>query len=233
MNNLNPKHIAVILDGNRRWAKEHNLQPWQGHLEGYKNVKRLLDWIHNLCIKEVTLYGFSIQNKSREKDEVNSLVDLFCAAFKELLNDNRVWKNKIKINIIGRINTFPQKLQKILVESVEKTKNHNNYILNFALAYGGQEEIVDACKNISALVKKNKVNIDDIDVDLFNKHVYLESKPDIIIRTGKEKRISNFLLWQSAYSELFFPNCYWPDFKKENLIKIIDEYKNIDRRFGK
>jgi len=233
MDNNNPSHIAVILDGNRRWAKEHNLKPWQGHLEGYKNVKRLLDWIQNLCIKEVTLYGFSIQNKSREENEVSSLVDLFCAAFQELLNDKRVWQNKIRINVIGRISTFPKKLQKILKDSVNKTKEHNNYILNFALAYGGQEEIVDACKSISALVKNNKIDIDQIDVDFFNKHVYLESKPDIIIRTGKEKRISNFLLWQSAYSELFFPDCYWPDFTKENLVKIINEYKNRDRRFGK
>lgn len=228
-----PKHIAIILDGNRRWAKEKNLKPWQGHLKGYENVKRIFDWMKELDIKEVTLYGFSLENKSRKQNEVSALIKLFTRAFKELLNDKRIWENEVKINHIGRLDFFPTGLQKVINNAIEKTKNHNKYLVNFALAYGGREEITHAVKEIAQEVKSHKINLVDINEKTVENHLYIQSTPDILIRTSGEQRISNFLLWQISYTELFFINKHWPDFGKDDLKKIIDQYSKRNRRFGK
>jgi tritrans,polycis-undecaprenyl-diphosphate synthase [geranylgeranyl-diphosphate specific] len=228
-----PKHIAIILDGNRRWAKEKGLKPWQGHLEGYKNVKRVFDWVKELNIKEITLYGFSLENKSRSSVEVSALYKLFTKAFKELLADKRIWDNKVKINHIGNLELFPKDLQKVINDSVEKTKQHDNYVVNFALAYGGRQEITNATKIIVDKVLSGEINKDEINEQTVEDNLYIQSEPDILIRPGGEQRISNFLLWQISYTELFFIQKYWPDFSKDDLKKIINQYLNRNRRFGK
>jgi len=233
MQKQHPKHIAIILDGNRRWAKEKGLKPWQGHLEGYKNVKRVFDWVKELNIKEITLYGFSLENKSRSDVEVKALYKLFTKAFKELLTDKRIWDNEVKIRHIGNLDMFPNDLQKVINNSVEKTKNHNKYIVNFALAYGGRQEITNATKIIVDKVLSGEINKDEINEQTVEDNLYIQSEPDILIRPGGEQRISNFLLWQVSYTELFFVQKYWPDFNKNDLEEIIDQYLNRDRRFGK
>lgn len=227
-----PKHIAIILDGNRRWAKNHSLKPWQGHLEGYKNVKKLFDWMKKLNIKEVTLYGFSLQNKSRGPKEVEALMRLFTQAFKDLLKDKRIWQNKVKITHLGRLESFPLELQRVIRETVAKTKTHDQYQVNFALAYGGQEEITDAVKKIAEKVLVGKIKPQDIDKKTIENHLSIQSTPDILIRTSGEQRLSNFLLWQLSYAELFFIKKHWPDFTKDDLNKIIDQYLARERRFG-
>jgi tritrans,polycis-undecaprenyl-diphosphate synthase [geranylgeranyl-diphosphate specific] len=182
-----------------------------------------------LDIKELTLYTFSIQNFNRPKNEFDFLMKLFKETFEQFRDDPRIDKYGIKINFIGRWQLFPQDIQDSFRYLEEKTKNNTNYILNFAMAYGGREELLDAIKSIVA----EKIPADKITEELVAKHLYMDSEPDIVIRTGGEKRISNFLPWQSIYSELFFIDKMWPEFEKEDLQKILDEYEHRDRRFGK
>lgn len=225
-----PKHIGFILDGNRRWAKERGKMPWAGHAEGAKNVERLKNWMIDLNVKVMTLYAFSLQNFERTKKEVNLLLNIFEKELKKLLTDKDVYKYKFKIKFIGRINLFTQKLQNLIREIEKKTEKHNNYFINFAVAYGGQEEIVDAVKKIC---RDKSQKIDKLTPEIFKKYLYLDSYPDIIIRTSGEQRTSNFLVWQQAYAEWFFPKKFWPDFTKNDLKKIIKQYLKRERRFGK
>lgn len=224
-----PKHIGIILDGNRRWAKEREKKPWDGHLAGFKKIQELKKWMIELKIKEMTLYCFSIQNFSRDKKEVFFLMKIFEKAFADIIRDPDIYKNKVKINHIGRIQMLPKKLQKIINNAQEKTKNHNNYKVNFALAYGGQEEIIDAIKK----AYEQKINFNNLTPKKFESFLYNSSVPDIIIRTSGEVRTSNFLVWQQAYSEWFFPKKYWPEFSKKDLKNIIDKYLGRERRYGK
>lgn len=224
----NPKHIAIILDGNRRYGEKLGNRKL-GHHEGAKRVEDLFNWCKELKIKELTLYTFSTENFSRPKDEVNYLMNLFRKQFKRLnkeLNNN---KEKIKVNFIGRLNLFPEDLQKEMDNIMNKTKQNNDFIVNFAVGYGSKAEIVDSVKTI---INKG-LKEDDINEKLINDNLYLTSEPDIMIRPGGEKRMSNFLLWQCAYSELFFYEKLWPEFTKQDLIDVIEQYKQRQRRFGK
>ena len=222
-------HLGIILDGNRRFAKKLMLQPSKGHELGYEKIKKLFNWCKDLDIKELTLYTFSIENFNRPKKEFDYLMNLFKKAFKELLTEKEL-KN-IKIDFIGRIKLFPKEIQERIKELKEKTKNNKPYKVNFAMAYGGRAEIVDATKKIAQDFKDNKIK--DITEETFKNYLYLQSEPDLIIRTS-ERRLSGFLLWQSSYSEiLFLPNKLWPEFEKQDLVTAVQDFNNRHRRFGK
>lgn len=226
-----PKHIGIILDGNRRWAKKRGLKPWEGHRAGAEKWKELKRWMLDLKIKELTLYVFSMQNFERSKKEVYFLMKVFEHTFSEILRDPEIDSKEVRIRHIGRKSLLTKNLQKIIDKLHKKTKKYKKHVVNFCMAYGGQEEIIDAIKR---LYKDKKQAIDNLTVGKFRKYLQLSSYPDIIIRTSGEVRSSNFLCWQQAYSEWFFPKKYWPDFTKTDLIRIIDEYLGKrQRRFGK
>ena len=228
-----PVHIGIVPDGNRRFAKQLMLKAHKGHEWGAKKIEKLLDWCKEYSIKELTIYVFSIENFDRPKEEFNFLMNIFRKEFKNLLTDKKIDENKIKVNFIGRIYMFPKDIQFLMKKNMERSKGYNKFIINFAMAYGGRAEIIDATKRIAEQVKKGKLNINDINEEVFKKNLYLESEPDLIIRTS-ESRLSGFLLWQGAYAEIeFLPNKLWPEFEKEDFIKALEDYSKRERRFGK
>lgn len=227
-----PRHIGYIIDGNRRFAKRLMLKPFKGHEWGAKKLEQLFNWCLEYGIEELTVYAFSIENFNRPKKEFYFLMKLFKREFIKFKDDPRL-KNAIKVNFIGRTWMFPKDIQNIMNHLMNKTKNNKKFILNFAMAYGGRAEIIDATKKIAEQIKKGKLKIEDINEEVFKKNLYLESEPDLIIRTS-EKRLSGFLLWQGAYAELeFLPDKLWPEFEKEDFIKCLEEYSKRERRFGK
>ena len=229
MENSNPNHIAIILDGNRRFAKRLMKEPWLGHDYGAKKVDELLDYAKDLGIKQMTLYCLSVENiNSRPKNELEYLYKLFKKEFKEMDKD-KIKKYGIKIRFIGNLSLLPEDLREQCIKLVKETEKNNNFIVNFALAYGGRQEIIEAVKKIL----KNKIKPNDFNEQIFEQNLYISSQPDMIIRTGGEKRTSNFLPWQGAYSEWFFLDKMWPEFVKEDLIECINEFKQRRRNFGK
>jgi tritrans,polycis-undecaprenyl-diphosphate synthase [geranylgeranyl-diphosphate specific] len=228
-----PNHIGVILDGNRRFSRKLMMKPWKGHEWGVKKVEKLLEWASELEIKELTLYAFSYENFNRPKKEFEYLMDLFRKSFDKMKVDPRIHDKKIKINVIGRTWMFPKDIQEKMKEVMDLTSKYDSYIVNFAMAYGGRAEVIDAVKKISEQVKEGSITIDEINEETFSRCLYMNDEPDLIIRTGGEQRTSNFLIWQAAYSELYFLEKTWPEFEKEDLITAIDEYTRRDRRFGK
>ena len=229
----NPKSIAIILDGNRRYAKKKGLKPWKGHKFGAEKVRDIIEWCRDLGIKELTLYSFSVDNFDRSESEKKALFLLFGEYLKKLKNDERLDKNGIRVRFIGRLQMFPENIQKEMREVMEKTKNNGKFKLNFAMAYSSKAEITDALKKIIQKIKNKEINEEDIDEKLINENLYLRRAPDILIRPGGEKRISDFLLWQAAYTELIFLDKLWPEFTKEDLIECVEEFKRRERRFGK
>jgi tritrans,polycis-undecaprenyl-diphosphate synthase [geranylgeranyl-diphosphate specific] len=226
-----PRHIAIILDGNRRWAKKRGLNPWEGHRQGAKQWQYLKKWMIDLDIKELTLYVFSMQNFERESKEVYFLMKIFENTFNQIVNDPEIDTQEVRIKHIGKKSLLTSNLQKIITKLENKTKKYKKRIVNFCMAYGGQEEIIEAIKKLSC---EGKQKIKNIDVDTFSKYLDVISYPDIIIRTSGEIRTSNFLCWQQAYSEWFFLEKMWPDFNKKDLVNIIDEYLGKrKRRYGK
>jgi len=225
--NKNPKHIAIVLDGNRRYAKKLGIPAFKGHERGFNKIKDLLKWCIELGIKEVTLYCFSTENFNRNKEEKDYLFNLFREKVNEFKKNKIVHDKKVRINVVGRISMFPKDMQKAMKEVMEKTKDYGNYKLNLALAYGGRSEIVDAFNKI---ISKG---IKEVDENVIKENLYLSDDVDILIRPGGEKRISNFLLWQSAYTELIFIEKLWPEFTKQDLVDIIEEFKRRERRFGR
>ena len=223
------KHLAIILDGNRRFAKRLMLEPWKGHEYGAEKVQKILDWAKEFNIKEFTLYCLSVENiKNRPKNELDFLFKLFRKEFRNM-NREKIKRNKIKIRFIGNLDLLPEDLAKQCRQLEKDTSNNNNYTINFALAYGGRQEIISAIRKIL----KNKIKPEEVSEETLKQNLWLSSEPDLIIRTGGEKRTSNFLPFQSAYSEWIFLEKMWPEFEKEDLIKAIEEYKNRKRRFGK
>jgi tritrans,polycis-undecaprenyl-diphosphate synthase [geranylgeranyl-diphosphate specific] len=222
----NSKHIAIILDGNRRFAEKKGIPKLSGHYYGAKKVEDLLEWIKEFEIKELTLYVLSTENLNRSKEELNALFKLFKEFFTKFKDDPRIKKDSVKINFIGDLSLAPLDLKKLFLEIQEKTKNYDRRILNFCIGYGGRAEIV-SCFN------KLKNNKDDITEEDITKNLWLTSEPDIIIRTGDSMRTSNFLPWQSVYSEWFFLKKMWPEFEKEDLKNIIEEFNKRKRNFGK
>lgn len=228
-----PKHIAIIMDGNGRWAKLKGKPRVFGHKNGVTSVKQVIEGCAEIGVNYLTLYAFSTENWNRPKLEVDILMNLLVSSLKKELKT--LQKNDIKLITIGNLKSLPKKALKELTEVTEKTKNNNTLTLTLALSYGSREEIVNVIKNISKKVVNNKLQVEEIDEKIINNHLYTFSLPDVdfMIRTSGEKRISNFLLWQIAYAELYFTNTLWPDFRKENLFKAILEYQNRERRFGK
>ena len=232
-NNAAPKHIGIVLDGNRRFAKRLMKEPWKGHEFGAEKVEKLLSWCKELGIKELTLYAFSMQNFSRPKQEFDYLMKLFLEFFEKAKNNKTIHDNKIRINFIGRIELFPKEVYSKMLELTEATKDYSDYLVNFAMAYGGREEIVDAIKKIGRKIEAGEITDAEIDEELVNKNIYMKDEPDFIIRTGGDHRTSNFLIWQSWYSEWFFLEKTWPEFEKEDLIACMSEFMQRERRFGK
>ena len=233
MDSKAPRHIAIVLDGNRRYATKIGLRPWKGHEYGIKKLDELLRWCRELGVKELTLYSFSTENFNRNKTEKDFLFNIFKREFNKMRYKDEIFKNKIRINVIGRIGMFPHDIRKSIYGVMEKTKKHKKFIINFALAYGGRQEIVDAVKRIAMLAKNNKINPNKIDEGLIEKNLYLKDEPDLIIRPGGEIRTSNFLTWQSTYSEWVFIDKLWPEFTKQDLIECIDDFKRRERKFGR
>jgi tritrans,polycis-undecaprenyl-diphosphate synthase [geranylgeranyl-diphosphate specific] len=232
-----PKHVAIILDGNRRWAKYHFFGIDKAHYIGAEKAEELLNWIYDLEIKITTIYVLSNENLERENEELTNIYNLLSKKLTKLRDDNRIHKRKMKIKAIGNIELLPKKLQQILKSLEEETSSYNSMFLNIAVAYGGQQELVDAIKKIASLVSAGKLNIHDINKKIIESCLYTshlpQSDPDLILRTSGEKRLSGFLLWQSAYSELVFMDVFWPEFRKIDFMRAIRTYQNRIRRFGK
>jgi undecaprenyl diphosphate synthase len=228
-----PNHIAIIMDGNGRWAKQKGQPRVFGHKNGVDSVRDVIEGCAEIGIKFLTLYAFSTENWNRPKIEVKTLMSLLVSSLKKELKT--LQKNNIKLNTIGNLNDLPKGAQTELLEVIEKTKNNTTLTLTLALSYGSRHEIVNVIKNISKKVVNNEMTIEEINENIINNHLYTFSLPDVdfMIRTSGEKRISNFLLWQIAYAELYFTNTLWPDFRKENLFNAVIEYQNRERRFGK
>ena len=232
INNV-PKHLGIILDGNRRFSKRLMIKPWKGHEWGARKIEALFDWCKEYNVKELTLYAFSIENFDRPKIEFDFLMNIFIKEFTRMEKDPRIGKDKVKVNFIGHIKKFPKELQEIMYRLMDRTKNHDRFIVNFAMAYGGRTEIIDATKKISKQIKDGKLNIAQINEEVFSKNLYMESEPDLIIRTS-ESRLSGFLLWQGSYAEIIFlPNKLWPEFEKKDFVECLEEYSNRKRKFGK
>ncbi len=228
-----PRHVGIILDGNRRFAQKLMLKPWQGHEWGAKKVEMLLEWCEEIGIGEVTLYAFSIENFNRPKEEFDYLMKMFKKEFGKLIDDPRMHEERIKIRFIGRIHMFPTELQECMRKLMKITEKNEAHTLNFAMAYGGRSEVVDATKKIASLVKQGKLDIDDINEETFSEQLYINDDVDMVIRTGGEKRTSNFLPYQSAYAEWIYLEKMWPEFEKEDFVSCIEEFKKRKRRFGR
>ena len=228
-----PQHVAIIMDGNGRWAKQRGLLRAIGHENGTKAVREAVEASAELGIKNLTLYAFSTENWNRPKLEVQTLMKLLVSSLKKEIKT--LQDNNIKLNAIGNLSALPTKAHKELLEVIEKTKSNNRMTLTLALSYGSREEILNTVKKISIKVKNNIISPENIDESVINEHLYTQNLPDVdlLIRTSGEQRISNFLLWQIAYAELYFTNILWPDFSKENLYEALIEYQKRERRFGK
>lgn len=230
-----PGHVAIIMDGNRRFATGLGLKPDAGHIFGRDKIEELLDWCFELKIKNLTLYAFSTENFQREKKEIKSLMKLCKEEMDKAAEDHRIHKNKVKVRIIGHIESLPEELKKSANILQNKTKEYDEYSLNIAIAYGGREEITRAIKNIAKDIKKGSLDVNDIKEAVVSKYMYTDGlpDPDLILRTSGEERISNFLLWQLAYSELYFSDVFWPAFQKRDFLKAIRTWQQRKRRYGK
>ena len=228
-----PKHVAIIMDGNGRWAKEKGMDRIFGHKNALTAVRESVEGAAKIGINAITLYAFSTENWNRPKLEVDALMSLLISSLKKELATFQ--NNGVLVNAIGSTENLPKKAQKVLKEVILKTKNNTKIVLTLALSYGAKPEIVNAFKNISKKVVNKELNIEEIDENTINNHLYTFNLPnvDLMIRTSGEKRISNFLLWQMAYAELYFTNVLWPDFREEHFYDAIIDYQNRERRFGK
>ncbi len=230
-----PQHVGIIMDGNRRFARELDMKPTQGHLEGKDKLEEVIEWCRDLGIKILTVYAFSTENFKRSKDEVLELMRLFIENLRKAADDKRVHENKIRIRVIGQRDILPEELREAIEYAEERTKDYDEFFFNIAIAYGGREEIIKAIKEIAQEVKYGKIDVDDITEETVRKHLYTADlpDPDLILRTSGEERISNFLLWQSAYSEFYFADIYWPTFRKIDFLRAIRDYQMRQRRFGR
>ena len=229
-----PEHIAIIMDGNRRFAESIGLTSIDGHEKGRDKLEELLTWCLELDIKIITVFAFSMENLNRDTEEVKNLLELFEKNFYLLGDDKRVHKHKIKITVLGELELLPKNIQKAINYAIEKTKDYDKYFLNLAIAYGGRQEITQAIKNIAKDAKDGQITPEDINEDLVSSYLYTSEfpDPDLVLRTSGEERVSNFLLWQLAYSELYFADVYWPGFSKLDFLKAIYSFQQRKRRYG-
>ena len=227
-----PTHVAIIMDGNGRWAKKRNMPRVKGHYEGMQTVKKITKYASKLGIKYLTLYAFSTENWARPKEEVSYLMDLPEKMFTSFMPE--LMENNVKVEVIGVVEKLPENTRKAVEDAVEQTKNNTGLKLIFALNYGSKDEIVTAVKRIAQGAANNEYKVEEIDEQLISDNLFTKSTPDpdLLIRTSGEQRISNFLLWQIAYSEFIFTKVAWPDFVEEEFYKALLEYQSRDRRFG-
>tara|TARA_B100002052_G_scaffold298232_1_gene331106 strand:+ start:239 stop:946 length:708 start_codon:yes stop_codon:yes gene_type:complete len=228
-----PKHVAIIMDGNGRWAKDRGLPREYGHQNGVDSVKSIVQEAYESGIEYLTLYAFSIENWGRPSKEVNTLMTLLVSTLRDEFDE--IFDKDIKLNAIGEINSLPKDVISELDFIINKTNKNKKMNLTLALSYGGKQEIFNAIKMISDKVKNNLIELNNFDDSIINSHLYTKNLPDVdlLIRTSGEQRISNFLLWQIAYAELYFTDVYWPDFSKEDFNLALENYKSRERRFGK
>jgi undecaprenyl diphosphate synthase len=227
-----PRHVAIIMDGNGRWAKEKNLPRVEGHRRGSEVVRKIVEVSRETGIKVLTLYAFSEENWNRPKDEVQALMGLLAEFLQSELP--KMMNERIRLCAIGRFSQLPDIVRRILLETVASTRDNGGMTLNLALSYSGRGEIVDAAKEIAAEVAEKRVTLEEIDEDMIARHLYTKSlpDPDLLIRTSGEMRISNFLLFQAAYTELFFTQTLWPDFTKEEFLSVLKDFSRRERRYG-
>ena len=227
------RHVALIMDGNGRWAKQRGLPRTKGHEEGCKRIIEIFDAVKANHIYAMTLYAFSTENWNRPKAEIRQLFLYLDKFFKD--NIKTFMKDGIRVQVMGDTTRLPKHIQKTVAKAIEMTKNNDNYVFNIALNYGSRQELVKATKEIAQEVKDDKLDVDKIDEETINQHLYTSNLPpiDLMIRTSGEQRLSNYLLYQLAYSEFIFTPTYWPDFTKEKFEECLNEYKSRDRRFGK
>lgn len=229
-----PRHIGIIMDGNRRFAQMLGEISWKGHIYGAQKVEEVLEWCHELNIKTLTVWALSTENFQRNSEEVSVLMDLFVKHFNKFANDKRTHANKVRINIIGNLSLFPEKVQQAAKLAMEKTKNYNEFKFNVVMGYGGKQEIIDAAKKLVEKAKKGELKY-EINKETFEEHLHSSfiSDVDLVIRTSGEQRTSGFLMWKTDYAEYYFCEKFWPEFEKEDLIKAIISYSERQRRFGK
>lgn len=228
-----PNHVAIIMDGNRRWAKKKMLPTIMGHRAGVKKIMEIVEAATDIGIAEMTVYAFSTENWGREKSEVDGLMNLLVEFLRKELD--RIHKNGVKIKLIGRMEDLPENVIGEVKDAINKTKDNSKFTLNIAMSYGGRNEIITSIKNIVKDVENKKLNIDELNEENFKSYLFTKdsSDPDFLIRTSGEIRISNFLLYQLAYTEFYFTDTLWPDFDKDKFFEAILEYQNRERRFGK
>jgi len=230
-----PKHIAIIMDGNRRYARKLNFtNVSKGHELGAKHLKNVLKWVYEANVEVLTLYAFSSENFNRPQKEVERLMELFRKKFLQIMKEPMIHKKEVKIRAIGRMSLLPADVRKAIDKAEKATKDYDKKILQIAIGYGGRMEMIDAVKSIAKEVKENKIGVDDISEEYFEKHLYTSGAPDpdLLIRTSGEERLSGFLLWQSAYSELYFADVFFPAFRKIDLWRAIRTYQERERRYG-
>ena len=226
-----PNHVAIILDGNRRWARKHKLPKLEGHRRGFENIRKLTNYIFSRGVKYLSVFAFSTENFKRTQDEVKYLMDMFVREFKKEYVS--LHKDNIKVIFSGRKSGLRSDVLDAMEEISSLTKDNTGGVFNICLNYGGHAEIVDATKDIVKDILEGKISKEEITPDLFKKYLYQDLPPvDLMIRTGGDVRVSNFLLWQIAYAEMYFPNCFWPDFDAKEFDKALDAYNGRERRFG-
>ena len=232
-----PNHVAIVLDGNRRWAKLHLFDPGVGHHHGADKAEELLNWIHDIGVKITTLYILSTENLDRKDAELENIYKLLEIKLERLYDDERVHRRRMKIKAIGDTTLLPHKLQEILTKLEESTAAYDSMFLNIAIAYGGQKELIEAIRKIAQMAKQGQIEVEEIDEKTIESCLYTshlpQPSPDLILRTSGEKRLSGFLIWQSAYSELMFMDVFWPEFRKIDLMRAIRTYQRRVRRYGK
>ncbi len=232
-----PEHVGIILDGNRRWAWQKALTPKDGHTIGARVGEEVLDWCLDLGIKTLTLFTFSTENFERPSEEVNAVLKIVEEEANKLRKDHRLHSQRVRVKALGRIDLLPGSLRDVLVQLENETQQYDGHFLNVAIAYTGRAEIVDATKKIVEDVYQGNLSADQIDEDIFHKYLYTahlpNPYPDLVVRTSGEERLSGFLLWQAAYSELVFVDVYWPEFRKIDFLRAIRLYQKRHRRFGR
>ena len=230
-----PKHVAIIMDGNRRYSKlQGNMDVVKGHEIGVDTLEKVLDWSIELGIEIITVYAFSTENFNRPEHEVEGLMKLFVKNFKRLVDHEKIHRNEVKVKVVGRTDLIPESVRDAIQEAEDATAHYNKRLFNIAIGYDGRLEIIDSFKKIIEQVQTGEITIDDVDEDLVSKNLYTEglADPNLIIRTSGEERLSGFLLWQSSYSELYFCETLWPELRKVDFIRAIRSYQERERRFG-
>jgi tritrans,polycis-undecaprenyl-diphosphate synthase [geranylgeranyl-diphosphate specific] len=230
-----PEHVSIIMDGNRRFAWGSNIERDIGHRHGKEKLKEVMNWILDLEIPYLTVYALSTENmRERPEDELESLYDLYVAGLDEIAADPRIHSRGVKVQAVGRLESLPSRVREAIDRAENRTAGHSNFLFTVCLAYGGREEIVDAVREVAAAHAKGELSLESIDSAQISARMYTTDlpDPDLVIRTSGEERISNFLLWQIAYSELHFTDVHWPSFSKTDLYEALESYQNRRRRYG-